>query len=81
LVLKNWILFGPAMLIWFTMLLVIGLSQIIYHPAIISALNPIWAYKLLVQYPSGFWLLGAVFLCTTGAEALYSDLGHCGKRI
>lgn len=72
--------FGPAMFIWFSMLLVIGLSQIVHHPAIIGALNPVWAYRLLVEYPNGFWLLGAVFLCTTGAEALYSDLGHCGKK-
>jgi KUP system potassium uptake protein len=72
--------FGPAMFIWFSMLLVMGLSQIVHHPAIIGALNPVWAYRLLVEYPNGFWLLGAVFLCTTGAEALYSDLGHCGKK-
>lgn len=77
---KIGILFGPAMFVWFTMLLVIGVSQIIYHPNIIKALNPYYAYKLLTEYPNGFWLLGAVFLCTTGAEALYSDLGHCGKK-
>jgi len=73
-------IFGPAMFIWFTMLLVLGVSQIVLHPMIIKALNPIYAYELLTQYPKGFWLLGAVFLCTTGAEALYSDLGHCGKE-
>jgi KUP system potassium uptake protein len=73
-------IFGPAMFIWFTMLLVLGVSQIIHHPGIIKALNPIYGYELLTQYPKGFWLLGAVFLCTTGAEALYSDLGHCGKE-
>jgi len=72
--------FGPVMAIWFTMLTVLGVSQIIHHPEILKALNPIYAYDLLVRYPGGFWLLGAVFLCTTGAEALYSDLGHCGKR-
>ncbi len=71
--------FGPAMVVWFGMLLVLGVSQIIHHPDILKALNPVYAYELLVQYPKGFWLLGAVFLCTTGAEALYSDLGHCGK--
>jgi len=71
--------FGPAMVIWFSMILVLGLSQIVHHPEILKALNPIYAYNLLVEYPHGFWLLGAVFLCTTGAEALYSDLGHCGK--
>ncbi len=73
-------IFGPAMFIWFTMLLILGVSQILHHPMIIKALNPIYAYELLTQYPKGFWLLGAVFLCTTGAEALYSDLGHCGKE-
>lgn len=72
--------FGPAMVIWFTMLFVLGVSQIVHFPVIMKALNPYYGYKLLVQYPGGFWLLGAVFLCTTGAEALYSDLGHCGRR-
>lgn len=72
--------FGPAMVVWFSMLTVLGVVQIIEHPGIISALNPMWGYELLVEYPQGFWLLGAVFLCTTGAEALYSDLGHCGKK-
>lgn len=71
--------FGPIMIIWFTMLLVLGFSQIVQHVEIVKALNPIYGYELLTQYPNGFWLLGAVFLCTTGAEALYSDLGHCGK--
>ncbi|HNP32444.1 MAG TPA: KUP/HAK/KT family potassium transporter [Flavobacterium sp.] len=72
-------IFGPAMLVWFCMLFVLGFSQILHHPGILKALNPMYAYELLTQYPKGFWLLGAVFLCTTGAEALYSDLGHCGK--
>lgn len=72
--------FGPVMVIWFTMLLVVGMSQIIHYPSVLKSLNPAYAYKLLVQYPHGFWLLGAVFLCTTGAEALYSDLGHCGRK-
>nr|WP_294936536.1 KUP/HAK/KT family potassium transporter [uncultured Flavobacterium sp.] len=72
-------IFGPAMVVWFTMLMVLGISQIIHHPEIFKALNPVYAYRLLVEYPHGFWLLGAVFLCTTGAEALYSDLGHCGR--
>lgn len=72
--------FGPAMVVWFSMLFVLGFVQILEHPAILKALNPVYAYELLVEYPHGFWLLGAVFLCTTGAEALYSDLGHCGKN-
>lgn len=73
-------IFGPAMVVWFAMLFVLGCSQIMHHPEILKALNPMYAYELLVEYPKGFWLLGAVFLCTTGAEALYSDLGHCGKK-
>lgn len=72
--------FGPIMTVWFTMLFVLGLNQVILHPEILKALNPYYAYDLLIHYPSGFWLLGAVFLCTTGAEALYSDLGHCGLK-
>lgn len=72
--------FGPVMLIWFLMLGVLGLISLSSHPEVLKALNPYYAYNLLVHYPNGFWLLGAVFLCTTGAEALYSDMGHCGKK-
>lgn len=72
--------FGPIMCIWFTMLLVTGIGQMAIFPDVLKALNPVYAYELLVEYPHGFWLLGAVFLCTTGAEALYSDLGHCGIK-
>jgi KUP system potassium uptake protein len=71
--------FGPIMLLWFSMLGVLGFVNILHHPEILQAINPYHAYQLLVKYPGGFWLLGAVFLCTTGAEALYSDLGHCGR--
>lgn len=77
---KVGIAFGPAMIIWFTMLFVLGISQIMHYPEIFKALNPVYGYRLLAEYPHGFWLLGAVFLCTTGAEALYSDLGHCGRK-
>jgi KUP system potassium uptake protein len=70
--------FGPIMTIWFTMILLTGLHEILLYPDILKALSPHYGYNLLVNYPKGFWLLGAVFLCTTGAEALYSDLGHCG---
>jgi len=73
-------LFGPIMVIWFLMLFIVGLRNIIHYPSVLMALNPYYGYELLVHYPQGFWLLGAVFLCTTGAEALYSDLGHCGKE-
>ncbi|MEO7176022.1 MAG: KUP/HAK/KT family potassium transporter [Saprospiraceae bacterium] len=72
--------FGPAMLIWFGMLAVLGISQIVQFPQIIGALNPMYAFHFLRDYPGGFVLLGAVFLATTGAEALYSDLGHCGRK-
>jgi KUP system potassium uptake protein len=72
--------FGPIMVIWFTMLFVMGINQVMQHPEVLHALNPYFAYQLLTQYPQGFWLLGAVFLATTGAEALYSDLGHCGVK-
>jgi KUP system potassium uptake protein len=72
-------LFGPIMLVWFIMLAVMGLLHLADDWSIFKALNPYYAIKLLTVYPKGFWLLGAVFLCTTGAEALYSDLGHCGR--
>jgi KUP system potassium uptake protein len=72
-------LFGPIMVIWFTMLAVFGVLHLTDYPAIFKAFNPYYAFKLLSQYTEGFWILGAVFLCTTGAEALYSDLGHCGR--
>ena len=72
--------FGPVMMVWFTMIGVIGIYSVWATPSVFKALNPYYAYRLLTEYPQGFWLLGGVFLCTTGAEALYSDLGHCGRR-
>jgi KUP system potassium uptake protein len=77
--------FGPIMLLWFLMLGSLGFIQIMSNPSVIQALNPYYAINLIANYKgeltgiNGFWLLGAVFLCTTGGEALYSDLGHCGK--
>jgi KUP system potassium uptake protein len=71
--------FGPIMVVWFSMLGIFGFSQLIHYPDIFRAINPAFAIKFLSDYPGGFILLGAVFLCTTGAEALYSDLGHCGR--
>lgn len=71
--------FGPVMFLWFFMLGTLGAINILHHPEILKALNPYYGYQMLVNYPGGFWLLGGVFLCTTGAEALYTDLGHCGK--
>lgn len=71
--------FGPVMVIWFTFIGIIGLIALTADFSVLKAINPYYAYQLLVEYPHGFWLLGAVFLCTTGAEALYSDMGHCGR--
>ncbi len=73
-------LFGPVMFIWFAMLAIMGVYNMFGNWHVLNAFNPAYAIQLLINYPGGFWLLGAVFLCTTGAEALYSDLGHCGKR-
>ena len=72
-------LFGPVMLVWFTMLALLGIIHLSDDWSVFKSFNPYYAYKLLVQSPEAMWLLGAIFLCTTGAEALYSDLGHCGR--
>jgi KUP system potassium uptake protein len=72
-------LFGPIMSLWFLMLAVVGISHLADDWFILKAFSPHYAIRLVTLYPKGFWILGAVFLCTTGAEALYSDLGHCGK--
>ncbi len=72
--------FGPLMTVWFLMLGVLGVWRLTGDWSVLSALNPYYTYLLLKTHPSGFLILGAVFLCTTGAEALYSDLGHCGKQ-
>jgi KUP system potassium uptake protein len=71
--------FGPIMACWFVMLALLGSIHLVDDLLIFKALNPYYGIKLLVEYPHGFFILGGVFLCTTGAEALYSDLGHCGK--
>ena len=71
--------FGPIMTVWFAMLAVVGVLHFFDEISILRAFNPYYGIKLLTTYPKGFYLLGGVFLCTTGAEALYSDLGHCGK--
>lgn len=73
-------LFGPVMLVWFSFIGIMGIINIPASPVVLAAVNPYYAFNLLLNYPGGFWILGAVFLCTTGAEALYSDLGHCGKK-
>ena len=73
-------LFGPLMLLWFSMLGILGLTHVGDSWMILKAFNPWYAIRLLTTSPEWFLILGAVFLCTTGAEALYSDLGHCGKQ-
>jgi KUP system potassium uptake protein len=72
-------IFGPIMFVWFTMIGIIGIVGVLHNPSIIMALNPMRAYNMIAHYPNGFFLLGGVFLCTTGAEALYSDMGHTGR--
>ncbi len=72
--------FGPIMFVWFITLGILGLSHIPEFPMILKAFNPIHGLRLLFLHPGGFLLLGAIFLCTTGAEALYADLGHCGLK-
>jgi KUP system potassium uptake protein len=72
--------FGPIMLVWFSMIGTLGAIQLVQNPSVLRAVNPVYAFNLVLHYPGGIWFLGAVFLCTTGGEALYSDLGHCGKQ-
>lgn len=71
--------FGPVMFVWFSMMGVLGFVYLMEFPEIFRAINPYYAAQILINYPNAWLILGAVFLCTTGAEALYSDLGHCGK--
>lgn len=72
--------YGPIMVLWFIMLGSLGFLNMLHDPAILKSVNPAYAFRFLSEYPGGFILLGAVFLCTTGAEALYADLGHCGRK-
>lgn len=72
-------MFGPIMFIWFTMIAILGCVHLMDDLSIFKAINPYYAIRFLIYYKGAFILLGAVFLCTTGAEALYSDLGHCGR--
>src|SRR5690606_21825574 len=71
--------FGPLMFIWFSTIGLLGFSYLGNSPEIWKSLNPYYAYQLLTAYPNAWFIIGAIFLCTTGAEALYSDMGHCGK--
>jgi KUP system potassium uptake protein len=72
-------MFGPVMAVWFSMLAILGIMHLGDEPGIFKAFNPWHAVHFVKDYPNALWLMGAVFLCTTGAEALYSDLGHCGR--
>jgi KUP system potassium uptake protein len=73
-------LFGPVMFLWFSTLGLLGLLYVVQDLSILRALNPYYAYELLANNPMALLILGGVFLCTTGAEALYSDMGHCGRK-
>lgn len=72
--------FGPLMIVWFTMMAIVGGSQLITDFSVLRAFNPLYAIRFLLEVPQVLIMLGAIFLCTTGAEALYSDLGHCGLK-
>ena len=72
--------FGPFMLVWFLMLGILGIAEVGSYMPVFKAFNPVYAFRLLFSSPEWFLIMGAVFLCTTGAEALYSDLGHCGRK-
>lgn len=71
--------FGPLMLVWFSTIGILGFSYIHYAPEVLKAINPYYAIETIINYPNALFIIGAIFLCTTGAEALYSDMGHCGK--
>ena len=73
-------LFGPIMSLWFLSLFFWGIKSIGSRPEVLKAINPKYALQLLINYPGVFVLLGAVFLCVSGAEDLYVDLGHCGRQ-
>ena len=72
--------FGPVMYVWFTTMAVLGSVYVFQDLSVFKAINPYYAFHLLTAHPNSLFILGAVFLCTTGAEALYSDLGHCGRQ-
>lgn len=78
---KVGVIFGPIVLIYFAVLAVLGIVNIVAHPEIVTALNPAWAYELFVRDPKlAFLALGSVVLAVTGAEALYADMGHFGRK-
>ena len=71
--------FGPVMLVFFSMLALLGVMHLSHEWSILRALNPYYALHMILTEPGGFWLLGSIFLCSTGAEALYADMGHVGR--
>lgn len=71
--------FGPLMLVWFSTIAIVGFNAIEHAPEVLNAINPYYAVYTIIHYPNTLFIIGAIFLCTTGAEALYSDMGHCGK--
>lgn len=71
--------FGPVMLVWFSMLTFLGMIALMQNLEVLQALNPKYAYNILTSHRGAWVIVGAVFLCVTGAEAMYSDLGHVGK--
>ncbi|MCW7539571.1 potassium transporter Kup [Aquabacterium sp. A7-Y] len=74
-------LFGPITVVWFLVLALLGLSHLIFNPTVLAALNPLYALHFIARQPgTAFVALGAIVLCVTGAEALYADMGHFGKR-
>jgi KUP system potassium uptake protein len=74
-------LFGPMMLVWFVVLAILGIRSIVAHPGVLSAVNPFYAFAFFAEHSAvAFAVFGAVFLTVTGGEALYSDLGHFGRR-
>ncbi len=74
-------LFAPAMVIWFLTLALLGIGGILHHPGVLRALNPYWAVNFFLEYKTvSFFALGMVVLSVTGAEALYADMGHFGKK-
>jgi KUP system potassium uptake protein len=72
--------FGPTMVAWFIMIAILGAVNLSKYFSVLRAINPLYAAKLVMLYPGGLWVLGGVFLCTTGAEALYADMGHVGRK-
>ncbi|NUF28079.1 MULTISPECIES: KUP/HAK/KT family potassium transporter [Gilliamella] len=72
--------FGVSMTIWFTILCLLGLYRLLPHCDVLVAFNPVYAIRFIIEAPDALVILGAIFMCTTGAEALYSDLGHCGLK-